>query len=294
MKNNPRLKRLSLSLFVASLIFPLNSFGGTAVLEQSPLTNSTSTASYSTSNFTVCGSQNRTFLITYNFSPHKSCWNDRYKYTFKLYKDGNLLLSTPGYLSSSSGQKQYIFGLGGTLNVTPGVYTAQAVLQRRPCAGAWYNAETITTNSITASSTATPNFSINGTAATDGPNNVPSIVCNAGTITANASNTTCEASYWVGVWETTQNWWERTFDYEWGGWFQGQAPNNINLQNLATTSSQRWISGPNSRKDNILMGGVITGATTPSFIGKERYYTISVCTAEPTWTCKIMQIRVTW
>lgn len=293
MKNKIQTKCLLLTFFSLSLLFPLSSFGGTATLEQSPLVHPPFGTSFSTSNFTMCGSQSRTFQINYNFSSHSSCWKDRYRYTFKLYKDGGLINTTIAYTTSSLNQK-YIFGIGGSLTATPGTYSAKAILERRPCVGAWYTAETITTNSIVASSSATPNFSINNVVATDDPDKVPSIICQAGTITVDASTTTCETAYWVGVWETTHNWWERTYDYEWGGWFQGQAPNNINLQNLSTISSQRWISGPNSRKNNILMGGLITAATNPLFIGKERYYTISICTAEPSWKCKNIQIKVVW
>ncbi len=142
------------------------------------------------------------------------------------------------------------------------------------------------------------NFTINGTAAVD-PNtgNVPSIICQAGIINMNLLSIGCQPTYWVGVWETTGNWWDRTYDYEWGGWFPIPFPSNINLQSLSTSSSSRWINGPNTRKDNILMGGIITHVTSPglpSFIGGDRYYTIEVCTSVPSWTCKKIQIKVVW
>jgi hypothetical protein len=281
-------------LFATLLCSPIGLFAGTVTLKYSPLSNPPDLTSFSNSNFNVCGSAHGTFEISYSFTTHSSCWSDRYKYTFKLYRNGALILSTPQYLTSTT-THTYIFGMGGALTVTPGSYTGEAILERRPCIGAWYTAETASSNSMVASSIATPNFSINGIAATDpASGNIPSIVCNAGAIVMNASSATCESAYWVGVWETTHNWWERTFDYEWGGWFQGQAPNNISLQNLATTSSSRWINGPANRKDNILMGGLITNATTAAFIGQERYYTIEFCTGEPTWTCKKMQIKVAW
>lgn len=290
-----QIKILSIAILFFSNAF--TSFAGTAVLKQSPITHPTDLSSYSTSDINVCGSQQMTFLISYTYSSHSSCWSDRYRYTFKIYKNGVLIYSTPKYLSSSTSQKDFIFGyaIGPTIIVTPGTYTAEAILERRPCVGAWYTAETATTNSIIATTTATPNFTINGTAATDpSSGSIPSIICNAGSITVNAASTTCETTYWIGVWETTHNWWERTYDYEWGGWFTGQAPNNINLQNLSTTSSSRWINGPNPRKDNILMGGVIANATTASYIGQDRYYTIELCTGEPSWTCKKIQIKVVW
>lgn len=140
---------------------------------------------------------------------------------------------------------------------------------------------------------ATPNFTINSTAAVDNPTPVPLVTfLPTEVITIDASGTTCESNYWVGIWETTSNWWERTYQYEWGGWFQGQAPASINLQALAATSGDRWINGPAARKNNVLIGGKISGSATVSFNGQDRYYVVEVCTGEPTWTCKRIQIRI--
>lgn len=279
------MKQFLLTIAFGVLIIK-NSFAGNVTLYHM----STPTGTQLQSNFMVCGSENHSFLAKYTFTFHSSCHPNRYRTTFKLLKNGVEIASFPAATLSSTFSNQGFYDLA----VSPGTYTVSAILERRPCAGGWYTAETITSNSIVVSTNATPNFTINGVAAGDPASNVPSIVCNAGLITVNALNTTCESTYWIGVWETTHNWWERTYDYEWGGWFQGNAPANINLQNLATTSHERWINGPGSRKDNILMGGLITGSTTPSFIGQVRYYTIELCTAEPSWTCKKIQIKVVW
>jgi hypothetical protein len=280
-------------VLLASLVMITSSRAGTVNLYQM----ATPSGSQSQGNFTICGTENRSFFITYTFSAHNSCWPNRYKVTFKLFKNGV-------EINSSSLQVSSTFANQGFYNIstTPGIYSAQVTLERRPCAGAWYTAETLTSNTITASTLAVPNFSINTIAAVDPAiSPVPSIECNAGLITIDASTTTCETTYWLGIWETTSNWWERTYQYEWGGWFQGEAPNYINLQNLASTSGSRWGNGPNSRKNNVLMGGKITNASdpstvaiNPSFIGKDRYYTVEICTGEPTWTCKKIQIKLVW
>lgn len=273
-------------ILLIGVLIAVKSIAGNVILTQMAIPSGTQ----SQSGFSVCGSENHSFFVSYTFSSHSSCIPNRYRTTFKLYLNGVEISATSSFTGSSTFSNQ------GFYNITtqPGTYTAQVILERKPCIGNWYTAETLSTNAIVVTSIAAPNFTVNGVAASADPNNIPSVTVNAAMITIDASNTTCERNYWVGVWETTHNWWERTYKYEWGGWFQGQAPNNINLQYLATTSHERWINGPGNRKDNTLIGGIITDATTASFIGQERYYTISICTGEPSWTCKQIQIKVTW
>lgn len=244
------------------------------------------------SNFTVCNSQTDSFYITYTFSSHSSCWANRYKVTFKLFKDGIEINNS--YLTVST-----TFANNGFYNftVTPGTYTAQVILERRPCAGAWYRAETLNSNAIVVSSPVTIDFSIKGVLAT--ATNHPTVnFVNGEIITIDASNTACESNYWVGVWETGTLAWERTFAYEWGQWFTGNAPANINLQQLATNSPNYSLyNGDVARKGQILFGGFInsvfpgpdTTALQPyqaGLVGQARYYTVEVCTATPSWSCK--------
>lgn len=248
--------------------------------------------------FPVCVTEFRDFYIAFDNLGTPDGWTcnpNPYRITINFYKNNNDLITS--YQMQTSGT--YLnFPASSLLNisVSPGTYYAVAKFEIKKCLKSWSVVGTYTSNVITVTSLApTPNFTINGVVATDGTNNtVPSIICNAAIITVDASNMTCESAYWLGVWETTSNYWQRTYNYEWGGWFQGSAPNNINLQYLSTTSHDRWINGPNSRKDNILMGGLIGAALDPSFIGQDRYYTIEVCTGIPTWTCKRIHIKVVW
>jgi len=248
--------------------------------------------------FAVCNTDLRDFYIAFDNQGTPSeftCRPNPYRITLSFYKNNNNLITSFQFTGSGTFLNFPASSLAN-IPVTPGTYYAVATFEVKPCGRNWKLKGTYTSNIITVTPlAATPNFTINGVAATDGTNNnVPSIICNAGLITIDASNTTCESAYWVGVWETTSNYWQRTYDYEWGGWFQGTAPNNINLQYLSTTSHLRWINGPNSRIDNILMGGLIGAALDPSFIGQDRYYTIEVCTGTPTWTCKRIHIKVVW
>jgi hypothetical protein len=137
---------------------------------------------------------------------------------------------------------------------------------------------------VVASTTATPDFNVNGIAVpADGS---PINVC-ASIILINAAATSCETSYWVGIHERDR-WWNRSYQYEWGTWFAGQAPNNISLQKLAANSAAYWINGPASWKGGVLVGGYMDPPTN----SVERHYMVEVCTAEPSWKCKQGLIRV--
>jgi hypothetical protein len=266
---------------------------GTANLYQGSFGNVNSQA-----NFMVCGSQIHSFFVKYTFSSHNSCWANRYKVTFKLYKNGVEINNANISVSSTfANQGFYNFTVG------PGSYSAKVILERRPCAGAWYTAETLSTNIINVSSIANPNFKINNIIATE--SNVPILYFNNGEIiTIDASTTTCATNYWVGIWETGTNWWERTYDYEWGQWFPGSGSANINLQQLATNASNYSLFHGNiARKGQILFGGTINAISLApnetahlpgqlALIGQPRRYAVEVCTLEPTWKCKKIQIVI--
>ena len=252
----------------------------------------------SQSDLVICGSQTHSFFIAYAFSSHNSCWANRYRVTFKLYKDG-VEINSANFTVASTYANQGFY----SFNVIPGAYSATVKLERRPCAGAWYTAETLNTNNINVNSIATPNFSIKGTLASSSTSPVVNF-SNGEIIKLDASSTTCESKYWVGVWETGINWWERTYAYEWGQWFSGQATSIINLQQLATTPINYYqYNGDITRKGQVLFGGTISSVLPPSgstlllpyqssLLGQPRHYTVEVCTSEPVWTCKKIQIVI--
>jgi hypothetical protein len=135
---------------------------------------------------------------------------------------------------------------------------------------------------------ATPNFSIkdkNNNWVTPPADGSPIEVCSSN-ITMNAAATMGESKYEIVVQESDR-WWNRSYRYEWGRWFSGQAPNGINLQNLASTYSypQYGFTGDVARQGSVLFGGNLQS-------GAERYFRVSLCTGEPSWTCKTALLRV--
>jgi hypothetical protein len=129
---------------------------------------------------------------------------------------------------------------------------------------------------------ATPNFNINGIAIPT--NGSPINVCGSN-IRVNAGASTCETRYMVSIQECDL-WWNRTGQYEVDVWFNGQAPDNINLQLIANNYSQPpYFTGPSSRYNTGLFGG-----TLPN--GQARYYRVSICVNEPNWLCKTALIKV--
>lgn len=281
-----------LAFILFGILFSNLCNAGTANLYQGPFGN----VNYQT-NFTVCGSQTHSFFIKYTFSSHNSCWGYRYRVTFKLLKDGVEINSGSIPVSSTFANQGFY-----NINVGPGAYSAKVILERRPCAGAWYTAETLNTNTIVVNTIADPNFKINFRNAEE--SNVPILTFNNGDIiTLDASTTTCASNYWVGIWETGTNWWERTYDYEWGHWFTGQPSTNLNLQQLATNANNYSLfNGTINRMGQILYGGTISVVTPPpnspllpyqpGLIGQPRRYAVEVCTMEPTWKCKRIQIQI--
>lgn len=108
----------------------------------------------------------------------------------------------------------------------------------------------------------------------------------ASSIRLNGYNTSCESKYMIGIHESDINW-NRTHQYEVNVWFQGKAPNNININNIAATYSNipAHFSGHASRRGQPMLGGNL-----PS--GLKRYYRVSICTNESVWKCKTMLVAV--
>lgn len=258
-------------------------------------------------NFSVCNMSHTQFRI-YFYHPGSlpgTCNTsnpNNYKFSISLYRDGIQLTST----SVANGTSGYYPSPGlNSIPTIPGNYYAEVVFEKKKCIPhQWTNVGTYRSNTITVSaSPAIPNFTISGSNAT--VTNIPfKSFSNGELITVDASNTLCESNYFIGVWETGTNWWERTYNYEWGQWFSGQAPANINLQHLATnTNNYTHFNGDINRKGQILFGGIISAVSPPPnssvllpyqsvLIGQHRRYTVEVCTAEPSWTCKKFQIAI--
>jgi hypothetical protein len=100
-----------------------------------------------------------------------------------------------------------------------------------------------------------------------------------------ASDSQCETGYLIIVEESNISW-DRPLQNEWNKWFSGQAPANLNLQQLTTTYRQSDGTGYFS-----LIGGSFTSGT---FAGQERFYRIGLQTAGSPWNPQFALIQVNW
>jgi len=244
---------------------------------------------YYQTNFNVCVSAVKKFRLYYSYcdgfdcAPNNLCvGNPNYRFQVTLQKNGAYVAD-----HTFQGSTYWTYDFFDNITVTPGAWRFKVVYQKSNLLCQWVNIETIYSNVITVGATpASPNFKLITTSGTyTAPTPPPAAVCGS-SLTIDASTTTCETDYWVGIWETDVNS-NRTYQYEWGKWFSGQAPNNINLQALATGSAAYWIHGPANRVGNPLFGGNLA---VPPYTA--RYYRIEICTDDPSWTCKTMLIRV--
>jgi hypothetical protein len=270
------LRKRGKAIVILGLLLTRPLLASTIGLEQSAIP----TGAFTSNGFSICGSGTRSFRVSYNYgsNPSQSWGPNPYRMTARLFKDGNEI-GTSTVQGPYAWSNQSFYDLG----VSPGTYTATLQFEKRKLSG-WTTVENASANSIVAATTATPAFDVDGVAVpTDGS---PINVC-AGIIKINAAATSCETNYWVGIHEKDR-WWNRTYQYEWGTWFSGQAPNNISLQQLATNSAGYWIYGPANRKGSTLIGGYLD----PPNNSTERYYTVEVCTAEPSWQCMTALIKV--
>ncbi|MFP5262660.1 MAG: hypothetical protein ACLGJB_12220 [Blastocatellia bacterium] len=126
---------------------------------------------------------------------------------------------------------------------------------------------------------------INGAFVSPPSDGSPIQVSLSGGIIMDASAGTCEPGYAVIVQESNL-WWDRTFLHEWFRWFSGQAPANIDLQQLTTSHSQSDGTGYFS-----LNGGPFTSGI---FAAQQRFYRVGLQSAGAPWAPKMALIQVNW
>lgn len=240
------------------------------------------------SDFNICGaSTSRDFRATFDCDPNVvgvNCTNgsgsNPFRYTFKLFRNGNEIGSQQFNLATTWAAAVF-YGV----TTTPGTYSATVKFERRTSIFNTY--ETLGTftsyNSIDANqTTAQPAFNINGTPVANLGN--AGTIC-ASNVTLNAADTYCETQYWIAVEESDQ-WFNRTFDYEWGKWFSGTAPNGINLQQYCTAYSYPpYYTGNSARQGSPMIGGNLPSGTA-------RYYRITLATQDPTWVSKTIILKI--
>lgn len=204
-----------------------------------------------------------------------------YKYEFFLYRNGVQIGYSPYTLSASC----LITQVFPSVDALPGNYYAKVNFQKQTSNGWAYTGPTYTGSIFASKTPATPAFTINGQLATTTIS--PTVNVNIWQpITIDATPTTCETTYNIGVQESEQNW-NRTYKYEWWKWFPGDAPNNLNLQQLATTYSNPpdYLGTDLTRFGTPLFGGDLSP-------GIKRYYRVNLCTAEPSWACATAILRI--
>lgn len=211
-----------------------------------------------------------------------------FQYVFYLYRNGVQIAGFSSQMTSTCGMA-YIFP---AVNALPGTYTAKVVFRKIGASGVLISYPPVTTLPINAIQTpAKPAFRINS-GSNIGPlattTNFPTVnVHISQPITIDATQTTCETKYSVSVMESELNW-NRTYQYEWWKWFPGNAPNNINLQQLSTTySNPPDYTGDPTRAGTPLFGGDLSP-------GVPRYYRVELCTAEPSWACARSLLRINY
>jgi hypothetical protein len=246
---------------------------------------------------TSCGSPKVVdFIVTYahnqavnsTTTPSPSCpggfGSNPYRITFVLFRNG-ASVGTWGFQSSSCWGR-HVFN---SISAAPGNYHVQYRFERRKLFGGWSTYESGDTAMTSANKApAVPAFSINGQAI---PSSGAINVGIGSAIIMNAASTQCATTYWVGVHESDLNW-NRTFKYEWGKWFTGAPPNNISLQQLATTYSQPpdWAgTNPLQQQTPLIAGFLDSPANTVV-----RHYRVELCTSEPSWVCKMALLKVNY
>lgn len=231
----------------------------------------------------ICGNQ-QTVRLRVGWNNDPNCpypgWGaNRYRFTIRLFKN-NALISTRIYPASNC----FINDFYDNYVLTEGTYRAEIQLEVRRAFWRWRIQATGNAGVLIVTREASvPGLKINGQVPDP---NIPIEVC-PGNIQIDASDTKCEDKYWIGVWEFDFVNWNRPQRYEWGKWFNGQAPANLNLQQLAAQHSfgSDFLGNDNTREGEILFGGLLTNGTP-------RYYRVEVCTGTPQWQCKTGVIKV--
>lgn len=241
------------------------------------------TNNFSSSDLDICGEIKEVRLkASYANDPQcpYSGWGaNRYRFTIKLYKD-NVLISTRIYQASSC----WINDTYSGFNLSNGHYRANIMLEVRGAFWRWRIQNSGYTSSfIVKRNSATPAFTINGIVPDP---EIPIEVCPS-KIIIDPSNSTCEDKYWVGVWEFDYLNWDRPKKYEWGKWFDGEAPSSLNLQQL---SSQHSFGSDYLGTDLTRQGEVLFGCNLSN--NNPRYYYVSICTGYPNWQCASAVIKV--
>ena len=276
------LSRITFNLLISSLLVLACSgiaAAGTATLQWAPA----NTSAYSLGNVVSCGMSKKIDIkVAYTGSSCTGTFGaNPYRFEFFLYRNGVQI----GHIPYQQGSTCWWNGMFHSVAADPGTYSAIVNFQKRNVTG-WVPISQDNSTTFSASKTAaTPAFKLNGQLATG--TIFPIVNVNISQpIIIDATPTSCETVYNVGVQETDPNS-GRTYKYEWWKWFQGDAPHNINLQQLATSYSNPpdYLGTDPTRFGTPLFGGDLSP-------GVQRFYRVNLCTGEPSWKCASAILRV--
>lgn len=187
------------------------------------------------------------------------------------------------------------------VNLQSGTYTVRLEIEQRTGFPFhhWDSVFDGTSNGITVTPfTSTYSFLIkdrNGNFVPPNTNKSPIEVSLSGGIIMDASATTCEASYLLVIEESDLSWgrpWiDQHYGNEWGHWFSGSAPNNIDLNLLTMTASPSETTMGHYFP---LTGGTFVGGSYGAYVGKDRYYRVSLQASPAPWNPLYALIHVNW
>lgn len=293
-----KMNKRTLSCLVLPLLFLLGvSETGTAQVNLRRKAAGAPQGQYTNANFSACQpAPNSDFQITRYVS---GMLQGYFKFEWTLFKDGQAIDSYVQYYDLR-GNNALLYQNFTYQNAffnrptSPGTYEGKLEVKKRG-GPAWnYNYNQIVINEVSPSltlsnKTPTHSFTIrnaNGVFVPPAPNGTPIQVSLSGGIIMDASPTSCATGYLVIIQESNI-WWTRSNQNELDKkWFSGQAPSNLNLQQVVTSYSQSDGTGFFS-----LMGGIFTSGPLD---GQARYYRVGIQAAGGPWNPQMALIQVNW
>lgn len=290
-------KRTLLCLTLASLVLLGVSETVTAQVKVRRKAAGAPAGQYTDANFSVCQpAPNSDFQITRYVS---GMLQGYFKFEWTLFKDGQPIEFYAQYydLRGNNATLFQNFTYQNTFfnrPTSPGTYAGKLEVKKRGGTLGNYNYNQIIINEVSPSLTIsgitpTHSFTIrnaNGVFVSPPPNGAPIQVSLSGGIIMDASPSSCETGYLVIIQESNI-WWTRSSQNELDKkWFSGQAPANLNLQQIVTSYSQSDGTGYFS-----LIGGNFASGPLN---GQARYYRVGLQAAGAPWNPQMTLIQVNW
>jgi hypothetical protein len=249
---------------------------------------------YNTANIAVCQPASPSDFRIDGVVP--GGWSGTFHFDWTLYRNGQQVGFYEQTVSAPLGLNYVSFQHVFSVTTEVGSYSASFVVRKRKLTFSGFNYDTIVlddnaTPIVVSAVEPTPSFKILNSSnvfVDPPPDGSPIPVSLSTGIVMNAAATTCETAYAVIVQESNQ-WWSRTMQHEWWKWFSGQAPANLDLQQLTTSYSASDGTGYFS-----LLGGNFTSSSPIAFNGQPRFYRVGLAPGGGGWNPKMALIQVNW